>query len=88
LLVVTLVTKDGCTLCKKVEQLLSSVASGRNFKLELSSLGEDEELQSKYLLRIPVVIVDGVEVFEAKDMDLAGLWRDRLERILTGRTSA
>jgi len=37
-----------------------------------------------YLIRIPVVLVDGVEVFEAKDMDLHGLWARKLEGILTG----
>ena len=83
--VVTLVTKDGCSLCRKVEHLLSSIATRRRFKLELRSLEEDPQLYEKYLLRIPVVIVDGAEVFEAKEMDLSGLWEGRLERILADR---
>ena len=78
--VVTLVTKDGCTLCKKVEELLSSHALAGHYQLELRSVEEEPELYKKYVLRIPVVIVGGAEVFEAKEMDLAGLWKRKLER--------
>jgi hypothetical protein len=82
--VVTLVTKEGCSLCKKVEEVLSSYASTRHYQLELRSLEEDPELYRKYVLRIPVVVMGGAEVFEAKDMDLAGLWKRELERKVAG----
>jgi hypothetical protein len=82
--VVTLVTKEGCSLCRKVEEVLSASAPTNHYQIELRSLEEEPELMRKYALRIPVVILGGAEVFEAKDMDLAGLWKRRLERIVAG----
>lgn len=79
---VTLITKEGCSLCDKVEGVLASSRSRRNYELRLTQLGDDPDLELAYTLRIPVVLVDGVEVFEAKDMDLAGLWKRKLEDTL------
>lgn len=45
-------------------------------------MGEDPDLERAYVLRIPVVLVDGAEAFEAKDMGMGGQWKSKLESIL------
>ena len=64
--------------------MLLASSSRRSYELKISSIEGDWYLERMYMIRIPVVLVDGVEVFEAKDMDLHGLWARKLEGILTG----
>ena len=82
--IVTLVTKEGCHLCDKVVEVLLTSPSRHSYELRLSDLGSQHELERSYLLRIPVVLVDGAEAFEAKEMDLRGSWIRKLEDILAG----
>lgn len=81
---VTLVTKEGCTMCEKVLAVLRGSPSREGCELRIWAIGGDPDSETRYLLRIPVVLVDGVEVFEARQMDLRGLWREKLEGILAG----
>ena len=82
--VITLVTKEGCTLCEKVLAVLQASRYRQGYELRISAVGDDLALETKYLLRIPVVLVDGIEAFEAKQMDFEGLWVKKLERVLAG----
>ena len=82
--VITLVTKEGCTLCEKVLAVLQASRYRQGYELRTSAIGDDPALETKYVLRIPVVLVDGIGVFEAKQMDLGGLWVKKLERVLAG----
>jgi hypothetical protein len=66
--------------------VLKSSHSKRSYELRISSIGDNLDSETKYLLRIPVVLVDGVEAFEAKEMDFGGLWAKKLEGILAGLT--
>ncbi len=45
-------------------------------------IDKDRTLHDKYWLRIPVVSIDGKEVFEAKIMDPDGSWRGFLRSLL------
>jgi len=56
--------RDGCCLCEQALELLERVRTTHQFALEQRDIESDERLQAAYLERIPVVTIDGVEVFE------------------------
>ena len=61
---VTLYTRTGCHLCEQAEQVLRSEQRTIPFALVTVDIDEDPELVRKYGVRVPVVAVDGVELFE------------------------
>ena len=70
---VTLYTRTGCHLCEEAEQ----PAAG--FRLELVDIDRDPELARRYGVRVPVVAVDGEDLFEYEvPLDLL---RARLGRV-------
>jgi glutaredoxin len=62
--VVTLYTRAGCHLCQEAERVLRNERAGTPFRLELVDVDADPELVRRYGVRVPVVAVDGVELFE------------------------
>ncbi|HZO78943.1 MAG TPA: glutaredoxin family protein [Solirubrobacteraceae bacterium] len=56
--------RDGCCLCEQALELLERVRATRPFVLEQCDIESDERLLTAYLERIPVITIDGVEVFE------------------------
>ena len=78
---VVLFSKRGCHLCEPVEaEIRSTAIIGTG--LTVVDIDEDSVLHDKYWLRIPVVRVEGEDVFEAKMMDQEGEWKNRLAHIL------
>jgi glutaredoxin len=63
---VTLYTKDDCHLCEEVRELLEATSLEFDFDLVQVDISEDEALRDLYGERIPVVAVDGVELFELR----------------------
>ena len=61
---VTLYGKPGCCLCDEAKQVLADVGAERPFALEEVDVSLDPALNRDYGERIPVVAVDGEEVFE------------------------
>ena len=61
---VVVYTRQGCGLCAAAEQQVAAEA-GRA-QVELVDVDADPELQRRYHVRVPVVIVDGVEVAEVQ----------------------
>lgn len=78
---VVVFAKADCHLCEKVEEEIRSLA-GVVSKVTVIDIASDGRLHDRYWLRIPVVTVDGKEVFEAKMMDAEGMWRKRLASML------
>lgn len=72
--------KEGCHLCEAVEAEVRSKGTG--IALTVVDVERDATLQSRYLIRVPVVTVGGKEVFEANMMDPQGEWRKRLLSLL------
>jgi glutaredoxin len=62
--VVTLYTRAGCHLCQEAERVLRDERAATPFRLELVDVDADPELVRRYGVRVPVVAVDGVELFE------------------------
>ena len=61
---VTLYGKAGCCLCDEAKEALAAVRADRPFELEEVDVSIDPALNRVYGERIPVVAVDGEELFE------------------------
>ncbi len=75
--------KDGCHLCEAVESEIRLISEFRD-RVTVVNIEKDSSMRAEYLLRIPVVMVGGKEVFDARMMDLRGEWRKRLPALLKG----
>jgi glutaredoxin len=61
--VVELYGKADCCLCDEARLVLERLAPELGFKLLERDIGDDERLERAYFERIPVVLVDGEELF-------------------------
>ena len=61
---VTLYGRPGCHLCDVAREALERVRADAPFELREIDIEGDEELFKRYLERIPVVCLDGEELFE------------------------
>ena len=61
---VTLYGKPGCCLCDEAKEALAAVRAERPFDLEQIDVSVDPALNRDYGERIPVVAVEGEELFE------------------------
>jgi glutaredoxin len=61
---VTLYGKAGCCLCDEAREDLAHVRAERPFELEEVDVSLDPALNREYGERIPVVVVEGEELFE------------------------
>jgi hypothetical protein len=60
---VVFVHARGCHLCESARRVLAQVRADMPFELEELDITGDEELESRYRERIPVVLIDGEEAF-------------------------
>ena len=61
---VTLYGRPGCHLCEDALEIVQRVRAEVAFELHERDIEADDELMKAYLERIPVVAVDGEELFE------------------------
>jgi glutaredoxin len=61
---VTLYGKAGCCLCDEAREALAEVRAERPFALVEVDVSVDPALNREYGERIPVVVLDGEELFE------------------------
>ena len=61
---VTLYGRPGCHLCDEARAVLERVRTDAPFALREIDIERDDELFKRYLERIPVVCLDGEELFE------------------------
>ncbi len=62
--VVTLYGKPGCHLCDDAREVVVAVRSRRSFELQEVDVSLDPALHREYGERIPVIAVDGEELFQ------------------------
>jgi glutaredoxin len=74
---VTVYTRPDCHLCAEAMEVLRRLQDELGFSLDERDIDEDAELQRAYFERIPVVALDGEELFDYH-VDEA-LLRERLE---------
>jgi glutaredoxin len=79
MVLVTLYGKPGCHLCDDARAAVERVRAGHGFELEEVDISLDSALHRRYGERIPVVALDGEELFEFV-VDEASL-RERLDRV-------
>lgn len=60
---VTVYTRAHCGLCREAEAIVAEVAAG-TADVELVDIDADPALTERYTVRVPVVAVDGRELFE------------------------
>lgn len=80
--VVTLVSKRGCHLCEKVQEVLNALSSAHNFEVRVLYIDDDPRLHDRYWLEVPVVQVDGRDILDAKDLGRDEDYRRKLESLL------
>ena len=61
---VTLYSRPGCHLCDDAREVLERVRTRAPFTLEEVDIETDDALHARYLERIPVVALDGEELFD------------------------
>jgi glutaredoxin len=61
---VTLYTRPGCHLCDDARDVLLRLRAGTPFALEQVDITSDDALHARFLERIPVVALDGEELFD------------------------
>ena len=61
---VTIYTRTGCHLCEEAERVLRREQAATPFQLELVDIDRDPELARRYGVRVPVVAMDGQDLFE------------------------
>jgi hypothetical protein len=69
--IVTLYTKPDCHLCDTAHEVLEGVREDFDFEIEQVDISRDRTLRKRYGVRIPVVAVDGIELFEHRVDDQA-----------------
>jgi glutaredoxin len=69
---VTLYGRAGCHLCDDARAVLERMRSQRPFALREVDIESDPALHARYLERIPVIALDGEELFDFF-VDEAGL---------------
>jgi glutaredoxin len=76
---VTLYGRPGCHLCDEARAVLDRIRADTPFELETVNIEDDDALFKAYLERIPVVALDGEEVYDyhVDERDL----RARLARV-------
>ena len=62
--VVTLYGRPGCHLCDDARAALERVQAGAPFALQEVDITADDALHARYLERIPVIALDGEELFD------------------------
>ncbi|HWK28890.1 MAG TPA: glutaredoxin family protein [Solirubrobacter sp.] len=61
---VTLYGRPGCHLCDEARETLARVQHTAPFRLAEVNIETDDALHARYLERIPVIALDGEELFD------------------------
>jgi glutaredoxin len=61
---VTLYGRTGCHLCDDARVALRRIRERHEFEIEEIDIESDDRLLARYLERIPVIALDGEELFE------------------------
>jgi glutaredoxin len=61
---VTLYSRPGCHLCEEARAVLDRLRENTGFEIDEIDIETDDVLHARYLERIPVVAIDGEELFD------------------------
>jgi hypothetical protein len=63
---VVLYSRPGCGLCDEARRVILAEAERTPFAFDEVDVSGDDALELEYGIRIPVVLIDGEEVFEVR----------------------
>jgi hypothetical protein len=63
---ITLYSRPGCHLCENAEVRIRRVLGRAASKLQVVNILEDRELEDRYVFRIPVLSINGIDVAEGE----------------------
>ncbi|MDG6907866.1 MAG: glutaredoxin family protein, partial [Nitrososphaerota archaeon] len=63
---------------------LKALSSRKEFQLEIVDITQEQELLKTYMIRIPVIRLDGRDVLDAEDIALPLDSRSKLEDLVLG----
>jgi hypothetical protein len=63
-MIVTLYSRPGCHLCDEAREALGRVQAKAPFTVDEINIESDDALHARYLERIPVIALDGDELFD------------------------
>ena len=61
---VTILVRDGCHLCDDALVVLRRMRADHPFSLHVVDIESDDALHARYLERIPVIALDGEELYD------------------------
>ena len=64
MITLTLYSRPGCHLCEEARAVLERARGRAAFEIDEINIETDDGLHARYLERIPVVVLDGEELFE------------------------
>ncbi len=69
---ITLYGKPDCCLCEQARSVIERIGAGHDFRFEEVDITSDDALHRRFLVRIPVVALDGEELYdyEVDEQDL------------------
>ena len=77
-------SKPGCHLCEAVISILAELSKKkRTFELTVIDITKDESILEKYFLTIPVVSVDGQDVYDAEEIGLSADRKNKLDDLVS-----
>jgi len=79
---VTIISKKGCHICENVIEDFHELSSKYLFDLEVLDILDDQSLFDKYLLKIPVVRLNGEDIFEVEEIAIPKERKKKLESML------
>jgi glutaredoxin len=79
---ITLISKRGCHLCEQALRILESLKTEHSFDLSVLFIEDDSSLFDKYWIKVPVVRLNGSDVYEAQDLAYPGECKAKLEKLL------
>jgi hypothetical protein len=62
--VITVYSREGCHLCQRALFELAPLAAAPGVRLEIVDIEADPRLHAAYLERIPVIALDGEELYD------------------------
>jgi glutaredoxin len=81
MIALTIYSRPGCHLCDEMKDVVKRVAQSIPLQLEEVDISGSRDLEEKYGLEIPVLLVDGKKAAKYR------LREEELRRILAGRVT-
>lgn len=75
-------SKPGCHICERAIENLQSFSKTRTFELEIVDITKNDELFKTYMLKIPVIQLDGKDVFVVEEIALAQDSKAKLQNLV------